>query len=160
MTRRAHLALATLGPTFLLLAAPPLAAQEAASTSGPTVTVIEADALRWRPDPEFPELDHATVHGDLRTPGPYAYRLRANAPAELPLHTHSRSEYVTVLRGTLHHVPEGGERADARSCGAGCFIALPSGREHRAWLEPGTVLQVHGIGPVEAHLPSTSSGRG
>lgn len=159
MTRRIHVAFAMMGPT-LLLAAPALPAQEAPPASGPSVTVIEVDGLSWRPDPEFPELDHATVHGDLRTAGPYVYRLRANAPAELPLHTHSRSEYVTVLRGTLHHVPEGGERADARSCGAGCFVALPPGRGHRAWLETGTVLQVHGIGPVEAHLPSASAGRG
>ena len=159
MIRSVHVAFATLGPT-LFLAVHPLPAQETEPGPASPVTVVEVEGLRWQPDPEFPELDHATVHGNLRTASPYVYRLRANAPAELPLHTHSRSEYVTVLRGTLHHVPEGGDRADARTCGAGCFVVLPSGRSHRAWLETGTVLQIHGIGPVEAHFPSAPPGRG
>lgn len=133
---------------------PPAAAQETSSPLVRLVQVVDAGELRWQPDPEFPELDHAPVQGDLRTAGPYVYRLRANAPAELPLHTHERTEYVTVLRGTLHHVPEGGDRADARSCGEGCFLMIPAGRHHHAWLESGSMLQVHGTGPVEAHIPA------
>ena len=111
------------------------------------------DQLRWILDPEFPELDHAVVSGDLRSAGPFVYRLRANAPAALPLHTHGKTEYVTVLRGLLHHAPEGAGRDAAVACGPGCFIVIPAGRGHQAWLETGTVIQIHGIGPVEAHEP-------
>ena len=127
------------------------AAQETASAPARPYNVVKSEDLSWTLDPEFYQLDHAVVMGNLRAAEPYVYRLRANAPAELPLHTHGRTEYVTVLRGTLHHAPEGADRSAARPCGEGCFIVIPAGRGHQAWLEPGTVLQIHGTGPVEAH---------
>lgn len=116
--------------------------------------VVTDSELSWRIDPEFPELDHAVLYGNLDLGGPYVYRLRANGPATIPLHTHGKSEYVTVLRGSVEYAQEGSDRSEAHSCVEGCFLVIPAGRGHQAWLSSGTVLQIHGTGPVEAHEPT------
>lgn len=140
----------TLGLVLAAAASGPAAAQGPTTPALPYHLVTEDD-LVWRIDPEFHQLDHTVVFGDPSSSGRYVYRLRANAPAALSLHSHEKSEYVTVLRGTLEHAPEGASRNAARSCGAGCFVVIPAGRGHQGWLAAGTVLQIHGVGPVEAH---------
>jgi hypothetical protein len=130
------------------------AGESVRASTGPgvrSVQVIPPEGLRWQHDAEFPELNRALLYGTQTEAEPYVYRLRAYAPARIPLHTHARTEYVTVLKGTLHHAPEGAARASARACGPGCFVVVPPGEGHQGWLEAGTVLQVHGVGPTEAH---------
>lgn len=162
-----HVRLTTLfAAAFLLPAASThvVSAQEptgASGTSSPQsagpavrpIQVTEPAALHWQHDAEFPDLDRALLYGTQTSAEPYVYRLRAYAPARLPLHAHARTEYITVLQGTLHHAPEGETRASARACAAGCFVVVPPGQAHQGWLEAGTVLQVHGVGPTEAHPP-------
>lgn len=151
MSVRYPLVITAIGLALTLAATSAATAQTASpSNTLPHQAVVVVDDLSWTSDPEFGELDYAVVYGNVRSAQPYVYRLRANAPATLPLHTHGRSEYITVLSGTLHHAPEGAARSSARSCEDGCFILIPAGRGHQAWLEAGTVLQIHGTGPVRA----------
>lgn len=133
------------------------AAQETSSPSVRSYQAVVPDALEWQNHPEFPELDRAVLYGSLVFAEPYVYRLRAYAPARLPLHGHARTEYITVLKGRLHHAPEDRTRASAETCGPGCFVVVPGGQRHQAWLEAGTVVQVHGVGPTEARGPDRSS---
>lgn len=112
--------------------------------------MTQAGDLEWQADPEFPELDRAPLYGSMIFAEPYVYRLRANASVHMPLHGHERREHITVLQGRMHHALEGGTRETADTCGPGCFIVLPVGQRHQVWLEAGTILQVHGVGPTEA----------
>lgn len=132
------------------LLAPALAQDEATAAHVQPETMTAAGELAWRPDPDFPELDRAVLRGSPRFAEPYVYRMRAYAPARLPLHAHPRTVYVTVLQGTLLHGREGEAREQARICGSGCFLTIPAGRAHQGWLEAGTVVQVHGAGPAES----------
>lgn len=134
----------------LLAPSPARAQHEVTAASTQPETMTAADELVWRPDPDFPELDRAVLRGDPRFAEPYVYRMRAYAPARLPLHAHPRTVYVTVLRGTLLHGREGETREQARGCGPGCFLVIPPGHGHHGWLDPGTVVQVHGAGPAES----------
>jgi hypothetical protein len=34
---------------------------------------------------------------------------------------------------------------------AGSFVCMPKGMRHFAWVQGGTILQVHGIGPFEIY---------
>lgn len=148
---------ACLSPAIL---SPGVSAQESDGPSARSIQVTPSDVLHWQEDAEFHELHRAPLYGNQISAEPYVYRLRAYAPARFPLHAHQRTEYITILQGTLHHAPAGGTRASAEACGAGCFIVIPPGQEHQGWLEPGTILQIHGVGPTEAHSPDRPESSG
>lgn len=112
--------------------------------------VTTAESLYWQESSEFPEVDRAALYGSTIFAEPYVYRIRANAPAHMPLHSHERREHITVLQGRIHHALEGETRATAKACGTGCFIVVPAGQQHQMWLEAGTIFQSHGVGPTEA----------
>lgn len=107
--------------------------------------------LEWVPEADMPGLALAMVSGSRRSAEPYVYRLRADGETTIAMHTHTRTEYLTVLEGAFHYAPDTETRGTARRCGPGCFLAVPPGRGHQGWLEAGTVIQVHGIGPIETH---------
>lgn len=139
--------------------APGAPAQVAADTpplvSGAPHQIFSADDLRWHDDPEFPGLKSAVLFGVVSNSTPYTYRLWA--PGEdggyVGLHSHDRTEFITVLAGVLYHATEDGDRSTAERCEPGCFLIVPGGGSHQGWLEAGTILQIHGRGPIDArHL--------
>ena len=115
--------------------------------------VTDVEHLSWHVDPEFPQLESAVLYGVVSNAAPYTYRLRATRDGHVTLHSHERTEFITVLAGTLYHATGNEDRSSARRCTAGCFIVIPAGGSHQGWLTAGTMLQVHGLGPIDAqHL--------
>jgi mannose-6-phosphate isomerase-like protein (cupin superfamily) len=129
------------------------------ATGAPHQMFVPGD-LQWHDDPEFPGLKSAVLFGVVSNSAPYTYRLWA--PGEdgghVSLHSHDRTEFITVLAGTLYHTTEDGDRSSAERCEPGCFLIVPSGGSHQGWLEAGTILQIHGRGPIDArHLDGPGS---
>lgn len=120
--------------------------------------VTEDDQLSWHVDPEFPQLESAVLYGVVGNSVPYTYRLRATRDGHVSLHSHEKTEFITVLAGTLYHATGNQDRSAARRCTPGCFIVVPAGGSHQGWLTPGTILQIHGRGPIDArHLNQPGS---
>jgi quercetin dioxygenase-like cupin family protein len=124
--------------------APALAADEA--------TMTNPNDIKWGDAP--PNLPKggklAVLHGDPSKPGPFVIRLKAPAGYKIPPHTHSQTENLTVVSGTLYLGMS--EKADPKSehaLKAGAFHYLPGKTAHYAFTKAPTVVQVHGEGPFD-----------
>lgn len=139
--------------SILAAAAPAQVATDLASRVGsaPHQLFLPGE-LSWHDDPEFPGLKSAVLFGVVSNSVPYTYRLWASGEGggHVGLHSHDRTEFITVLAGVLYHASEEGDRSTAERCEAGCFLVVPAGGSHQGWLEPGTILQIHGRGPIGA----------
>lgn len=145
---------------------PGLSAQESTLPSGQDVAhesgqphfdrpyqMFHPDGLDWHDNPEFPGLKSAFLYGIVSNSAPYTYRLWAREEGYVGLHSHGRTEFITVLSGVLYHATGDGDRSSATRCEVGCFMVVPVGGSHQGWLEAGTILQIHGLGPIDAeHL--------
>jgi hypothetical protein len=59
---------------------------------------------------------------------------------------------VTVLSGTLNS--ETGDKLDTtktKALTAGSFEIMPAKTNHFAWTSEETVVQIHGVGPMDIH---------
>ena len=77
-------------------------------------------------------------------------RLRMPAGYKIPAHSHPTTEYGTVLPGTLHVGM--GDKLDTKrgkALAPGGFAEVPAGIHHYAWTTGPTVIQIHGMGPLE-----------
>ena len=123
--------------------APP--AKPAAATASAHVTVAAAE-LQWTP--MFLGLERAVISGDPDKPGPFVMRLRAMKGASVPAHWHPTDENITVLTGTLKLGV--GDKLDLKALhalNAGTYSFMPKNMRHFGTFSPGSVLQVHGMGP-------------
>ena len=94
----------------------------------------------------------AVLEGDPNKEGPFVMRLRFPDGYRVPPHTHTKTERVTVISGTLNLIM--GEKLDrnqARKLPAGSFGYWAANMKHYAWFDTETVLQLHGIGPWTIH---------
>ena len=107
-------------------------------------------AIEWKPGPPAlpPGAKMAVLEGDPTKEGPFVMRLQVPADYHVPPHTHPKTERVTVISGTMFlAMGDNLERSAAKSLTAGSYNFWPAGMKHAAWFEPGTVIQLHGIGP-------------
>jgi len=56
--------------------------------------------IAWEQRRSSPDVFYAGIYGEPAKPGPYAFRVRAQAGHSLPPHTHPDERTVTVLSGT------------------------------------------------------------
>jgi quercetin dioxygenase-like cupin family protein len=114
--------------------------------------LLSPDAIKWGPaPPSLPAGAKAAVlTGDPSKAGPYVIRVKMPDGYKVPPHWHPTDENVTVLQGTLM-VGKGDKLTAAASeaLPAGSFMRMPKEMRHFAWAKGETILQVHGIGPVE-----------
>jgi hypothetical protein len=122
----------------------------AAAVHGQAPTIHQPDNLKWVPAP--PSLPKgatiALLEGDPSKEGPFVFRAKMPDGYRVAPHTHSKTERITVLSGTLF-LGEG-EKFDAKkghALPAGSYGYWPAGMKHFAWTEGETVIQVHGVGP-------------
>lgn len=115
------------------------------------VSIITAADATWMPGPTaFPlGLELSVLQGDPSKEGPFVVRLRVPAGYQIPAHTHGGAEHVTIISGDLS-VGTGTTFATnaLRALSAGDFISIPANVPHFATSEGGTVMQVHGLGPL------------
>lgn len=107
--------------------------------------------LHWSAT-DIPNLSMAVVAGDARGAGPFIVRLRAEKPLQLPPHSHSNEQRITVIHGT----PEFGDGdkftpAALRKVNQGETITLPKGNRHFASLNAGDEIELSGDAPFSFH---------
>ena len=115
--------------------------------------------IAWTQRRTSPDVFYAGIYGDPAKPGPYAFRVRAQAGHRLAPHTHPDERTVTVLLGTYWSAV-GETFADDKLLAfpAGSFYVIPAGVPHySAVLEGEVEFQEAGVGP-SAHAPVTPAG--
>lgn len=92
----------------------------------------------------------AVLSGDPSKQAPFVFRLRFPAGYQIPAHTHSIPELVTVVSGTLNFgLGDRLDRGATQPLIAGAFVDIPAGVAHYAWTDTDVVIQVHGVGPFD-----------
>jgi quercetin dioxygenase-like cupin family protein len=90
----------------------------------------------------------SVLEGDPGKEGPFVFRIKVPDGYRIPVHTHPKTERVTVIAGTFNIGM--GDKFDA-----GATIAMPAGAygfwkagmKHFVWAKGETVVQFHGEGP-------------
>lgn len=90
----------------------------------------------------------AVLAGDPSKSGMFTLRLKFPANYKIPPHSHSTTENVAVMYGTVY-VGSGQKlnEAGATTVLTGGFCSLPGKSPHYAFTKEETVIQVHGEGP-------------
>lgn len=112
--------------------------------------VIRPNDLTWRTVPGYPPgYERAVLEGNLRR-GPHTYRVRLPAHFRAKPHTHPSVEHVTILRGTWYlGFGNSFDEEHMQALEAGSFVLIPAGVPHYSMTAgDGTVVQIHGSGPV------------
>lgn len=108
--------------------------------------LFPADEIKWVPGP--PSLPKgasiALLEGDPTKKGPFVFRVKVPDGYRIPLHTHPKTERVTVVAGTFH-IRMGDDPPKAMP--AGTYGHWPAGMQHLVWVEGETIVQFHGDGP-------------
>jgi quercetin dioxygenase-like cupin family protein len=115
--------------------------------------------IAWVQRRTSPDVFYAGIYGDPAKPGPYAFRVRAQAGHRLAPHTHPDERTVTVLSGTYWSgVGETFADDKLQAFPAGSFYVIPAGVPHySAVLEGEVEFQEAGVGP-SAHDPVPPAG--
>jgi quercetin dioxygenase-like cupin family protein len=115
---------------------------------GDHLMVAPAD-LKWADVPSLPPgAKIAVIEGPMNEAKPFTMRLRLPADYQVPAHSHSGIEHVTVISGTFNMGT--GDKLDikaTRALGPGSVAIMQPGTRHFAWTKDETVVQVHGVGP-------------
>jgi len=108
------------------------------------------DGIAWKDGP--PSLPKgakiAVLEGDPSKEGPFVFRVKAPDGYRIPVHTHPKTERVTVISGTFHIGM--GDRFDkdaTEPMTAGTYGYWEAGMKHFVWIEGETIVQFHGEGP-------------
>jgi len=113
---------------------------------------MQSDNLKWVPAPPFlpPGAQVAILSGDPGKEGPFVLRGKHPAGYKIPAHTHPKDENVTVISGSFH-IGMGPKLDETKgeTLTAGGYALVPKAMQHYVWFTEETIIQVHGIGPVE-----------
>ncbi len=125
---------------------------EVGSDSGPrngSDIVAIPENLKWSDVTSMPPgAKISVIEGDLKTGGPFTFRLKFPADYKVAVHTHPVTERVTVLSGAFHL--GFGEKFDpekTKRLAPGSVAIMPSGTKMFAFTKEETVIQLHGVGP-------------
>ena len=116
-------------------------------------TLLPSD-ISWEQRRIGPNVYFAAIYGDPAQPGPYAFRVRAQAGHRLAAHTHADERTVTVLSGTYWTaVGEVFDEDKLQAFPAGSFYVIPAGVPHFSAVLDGEVeFQEAGVGPSSHEL--------
>jgi hypothetical protein len=111
--------------------------------------VLKPEDIQWTQRRTAPDVFFAAIYGEQAQPGPYAFRIRAQAGHSLPPHTHPDERTITVLTGTYWAgVGASYDESALVPYPAGTFYVIPAGVPHYAAVLQGEVLfQEAGVGP-------------
>jgi hypothetical protein len=108
------------------------------------------DALEWRDGP--PSLPKgaqiAVLEGDPSKEGPFVFRVKVPDGYRIPVHTHPKTERVTVISGTFNiGMGDKFDQAATEPMPAGTYGFWEAGMKHFVWVKGETIVQFHGQGP-------------
>ena len=130
------------------LAAPIVCADT--QTAGPSFISVTASELKWTDAPSVgPGAQIAVIEGDLKTAGPFTFRLKLPPNLVIGVHTHPGHERVTVISGSFNFATgDKFDSAKAKSYNAGDLFIVPPGMAmYGETKNEGAILQIHGTGP-------------
>jgi len=88
--------------------------------------VWPAESLKWEDGP-VKGTHIAKLWGDRTAGGPYGVLVKFDAGLMHPLHRHSNTLKIVVLKGTFVHQPEGGAET---KLGPGSYLLQAGGKNH------------------------------
>jgi quercetin dioxygenase-like cupin family protein len=108
------------------------------------------DEIEWTDGP--PSLPKgaqiAVLEGDPTNEGPFVFRVKVPDGYRIPVHTHPKTERVTVISGTFHiGMGDTFDKDAAKPMQAGTYGYWEAGMRHFVWIEGETIVQFHGEGP-------------
>jgi anti-sigma factor ChrR (cupin superfamily) len=123
-------------PTLFALAVP-AAALRAGDAAAPVA--MAADQMKWVPNPDAPGVMTAVAWGDPAK-GPHGALHKFVAGFTAPLHTHSSSNRIVVISGTMSCTGEDGKEMKFT---AGSFYTQPNTYKHTTKCLPGSECLVY-----------------
>jgi quercetin dioxygenase-like cupin family protein len=133
-----------------VLAAPGIAAAQAAVAASAQAIVAIPTSITWGPAPaSLPAGAKAAVlEGDPTKPGEFTMRLQLPDGYTLRPHFHPAIEHVTVLQGTfLVGMGDQFDPSKFTELPTGTLGVIPIGMRHFARAKGEVILQLHGNGP-------------
>jgi quercetin dioxygenase-like cupin family protein len=113
---------------------------------------LRPEEIQWKP--VFDGVEMAVLSGDPTKAGAsFVVRVKHRDGVKVPPHWHSFDENITVLSGTW--VMGLGEKFDlsaAQEFPAGSYLVVPKNVPHFALCKGTTIVQGHGIGPLDTHF--------
>jgi quercetin dioxygenase-like cupin family protein len=110
------------------------------------------DDLKWGPAPPAlpPGSQVAVLSGAPDKEGLYVVRAKLPAGYKVPAHTHSQDEHVTVISGSMYFgMGAKLDESKGEKLPAGGYVNAAKGMQHFVWFTEPTVIQVHGMGPID-----------
>ena len=113
-------------------------------------TVHSPQAMQWKAGP--PSLPAgaqiAILEGDPTKEGPFVFRVKVPDGYRIPVHTHPKTERVTVIAGTFNiGMGDKFDQHATKAMTAGTYGYWKTGMKHFVWTKGETVVQFHGDGP-------------
>ena len=148
-----HAALKRRQPALAILAGAVLLASPMAARAGDvTHGVTSADKMAWGlMDPKQPNgIQIAVLYGDPTKSGPFGLRLKIPAGLEIGSHSHSSTEYITVVTGKAK--VSWGVKADVMGgddLGPGSFFWMKRGDHHDLKALDETIVDLNSTGPFD-----------
>ncbi|MBC7853299.1 MAG: cupin domain-containing protein [Pirellulaceae bacterium] len=106
--------------------------------------------IKWQDGPaSLPKgAQIAVLEGDPAKEGPFVFRVKVPDGYRIPVHTHPKTERVTVISGTFNiGMGEKFDEKATKAMPAGTYGYWESGMKHFVWTKGETVVQFHGMGP-------------
>jgi hypothetical protein len=113
---------------------------------------LRPEAIPWKPIFEGAEI--AVLLGDPNKAGsPYVIRVRHRDGLKVPPHWHSFDEPITVISGRwVMGLGESFDFSAAQEFPAGSYLVVPKRVPHFAVCKRETIVEGHGIGPLDTSL--------
>ncbi|MFN0021712.1 MAG: cupin domain-containing protein [Pirellulaceae bacterium] len=109
-----------------------------------------AAEIKWQDGPaSLPKgAKIAVLEGDPTKEGPFVFRVKVPDGYRIPVHTHPKTERVTVISGTFNiGMGVKFDEKTTKAMPAGTYGYWESGMKHFVWTKGETVVQFHGMGP-------------
>ena len=117
--------------------------------------VVRSNNIEWKPcPPNLPEgCEIAVLEGSPKSNDLFTVRFRISGEFVMSAHTHPKDERATILHGKAY-VAFGMDatKEDAKVFEPGDYYVNAKNTIHKVWADPGTIIQLTGIGPWEANF--------
>jgi len=117
--------------------------------------VVHAKDIQWKPcPPNMPTgCEMEVMEGSPKSNDLFTIRFNVSGEFYIPPHTHPKDERVTVLQGKAYVAfGKDATKEGAKEFVPGDYYVNARNEIHSVWADSGTIIQITGIGPWEAHF--------